>query len=1428
MRKKLFSLLLVLTMLGGLLPQNVIQAKAAGMHSVNVELTGTGTGSANSSVKTAEAGTVVGIDASWPDGNTLADVVYNWNGGKITPTQSEIGPGTGTSGMYLGSFVMPDGDVTVTVTINKAESEPAALEKIYEDNSVDNSNTVVIQRVVAPNGTKDVYTSDPIPSKYDNAYNDSVNALVEEIKGKTDETVAGYSEFGYVLDSVSVTDECFKDPYDNRTEQIFTHDTDPDIEEGKELHVISGTCGYPHVVLITVTLKQGEQAQMCSVTFAPGNGGTGTMDAVQVEKGTAYKAPETEFTKPEREFFGWMADDGTVLSVGEEIKVDNDTTLTALWKSINPPNKYSFYHYGKTVKINGYVQLLNLATYQTETINVDLNGYSEWNSDYENPLLNMPDGLSSSIKAQLEAAAEQVFNERGITSSEEETYVFSPETYEASAVSGITFVESPGFDDNGDYYEGYSEGSGHDDRSWTIGANLSYSYNPGPIYVCLGSSAGGTVKYNNNEPVENLAMNTSHEYPYSAITLKAEAKEGYHFAGWYEGIIGESYFVESYDKNSMITDSPIWAFFPMENTNIYALFVPDNLPKYKITIHMTTIDGDDLVPPVVVDGIPDGTEFAEAINEYSGHNFYDSFFKLDGYKGFEGVYGKKPMSAHTNNQSFLEDAYFGSEEIKSDIDVYCFYRKLITEVDLSVESPKCGTVVELTDSDDAEVYAKSQTNKPVVSLNSEIYKLGTEPDDLLLGKLPATFWMNSADGGVDGLFSGKIEGGKKYYGTAIVSCKYGYAFDAGLNVNVSENAEIVKKDTSLGSLLAVFGVKAEHIAKDEADIEVIKTADCENAGSHYEIIRCTHCDAELEKEEVTDKALDHDWSEWYVLEKPTAEKDGIEERVCKRNPEHKEQRPVTIRRDIKMIIHWSSVDGEDLADPIVIENIAEGTSIIDAIHNAGYEKFGKLFEKDGYNSAYILAVNPYKTYLSLNEIPLGEHLNIKTPITDDMEVYYCMNKVITDVSFKVDSPVCGDDVKIVKRSIEGLFDWEEQVGKPVIEIPADAHYRLDTYADEDADEDVVYWYADKKENKLFEGKFKGGESYLAHVVFTPNLGYDFSEKELNYSVENGELVDAYAGQNASFIWFDVNVMAIHEYGHAVVENDTKPTCTSNGYYDKVIRCKNCGDEGSRERVIVLSSGHDWGEWRTVKEATVSEEGIEERVCRNEAAHKETRPIAKLEAISYRDISGDGSVYIIGSGKEIEFVFKRSINDDETFLRFSGIEIDGKEISGEMYNAEPGSVRISLTAALLDSLKEGEHVIKAKFNDGEAAASFIVKAPAKEEDKAGDSSDDKSPVDDKADKTKKEEDKKSSDEKASEEEPSDEKEKDEQKSDNARKDEGKKEASKDKDSKNSGSNVPKTGDDSNIGFWLGIIVACIVVVFILLFFRKEDGKTATKE
>ena len=81
-----------------------------------------------------------------------------------------------------------------------------------------------------------------------------------------------------------------------------------------------------------------------------------------------------------------------------------------------------------------------------------------------------------------------------------------------------------------------------------------------------------------------------------------------------------------------------------------------------------------------------------------------------------------------------------------------------------------------------------------------------------------------------------------------------------------------------------------------------------------------------------------------------------------------------------------------------------------------------------------------------------------------------------------------------------------------------------------------------------------------------------------------------------------------------------PTCTEKGFKDHY-ECGDCGkyfwDENGKNEitdkseVVLEPTGHDWGEWTTVKKATETEDGEEQRVCNNDSDHVQTRTIPKL-------------------------------------------------------------------------------------------------------------------------------------------------------------------------------------------------------------------------
>lgn len=89
--------------------------------------------------------------------------------------------------------------------------------------------------------------------------------------------------------------------------------------------------------------------------------------------------------------------------------------------------------------------------------------------------------------------------------------------------------------------------------------------------------------------------------------------------------------------------------------------------------------------------------------------------------------------------------------------------------------------------------------------------------------------------------------------------------------------------------------------------------------------------------------------------------------------------------------------------------------------------------------------------------------------------------------------------------------------------------------------------------------------------------------------------------------------------------------------------------------------------------------------------------------------GADSTWAKGSGKELRFTFKRTVDDDTTYKRFIGIEVNGTVVDLGNYTATAGSVKIALKPSYLETLAVSEHVLTALFDDGSVDVKFTVTA-----------------------------------------------------------------------------------------------------------------------
>ena len=87
--------------------------------------------------------------------------------------------------------------------------------------------------------------------------------------------------------------------------------------------------------------------------------------------------------------------------------------------------------------------------------------------------------------------------------------------------------------------------------------------------------------------------------------------------------------------------------------------------------------------------------------------------------------------------------------------------------------------------------------------------------------------------------------------------------------------------------------------------------------------------------------------------------------------------------------------------------------------------------------------------------------------------------------------------------------------------------------------------------------------------------------------------------------------------------DVPATCTVDGSQSR--HCQKCNVQVATE--TIPASGHAWGEWAVTNAPTCTAQGVETRVCANDASHTETRAVAK---ISHNDANGDGRCDVCGT------------------------------------------------------------------------------------------------------------------------------------------------------------------------------------------------------
>ena len=206
-----------------------------------------------------------------------------------------------------------------------------------------------------------------------------------------------------------------------------------------------------------------------------------------------------------------------------------------------------------------------------------------------------------------------------------------------------------------------------------------------------------------------------------------------------------------------------------------------------------------------------------------------------------------------------------------------------------------------------------------------------------------------------------------------------------------------------------------------------------------------------------------------------------------------------------------------------------------------------------------------------------------------------------------------------------------------------------------------------------------------------------------------------------------------------------PTCTEDGAATYTASFTNPVFTDQTENVTLPAIGHDWDkpvyEWADDKSTVTAS-----RKCKNDPTHIETetvntkydvtKPQTETEAgsgvytadftnpafesqyayvvngedkIVYLNVTEGGLSYTKGSGEPLVSRFERSIDNPSTINHFQGINVDGKDVPTQNYDAKSGSVIISLKPSYLDTLAPGEHTLKVLFDDGVTTTKFNIVA-----------------------------------------------------------------------------------------------------------------------
>ena len=387
---------------------------------------------------------------------------------------------------------------------------------------------------------------------------------------------------------------------------------------------------------------------------------------------------------------------------------------------------------------------------------------------------------------------------------------------------------------------------------------------------------------------------------------------------------------------------------------------------------------------------------------------------------------------------------------------------------------------------------------------------------------------------------------------------------------------------------------------------------------------CQHNSAHTKTEDVAIDTNAHAYGEWQQTTAPTCSATGVETRVCAHNSEHKETRDVAIDTNAHNLVHH---------DAQVADCTNKGWDAYDECTLCNYTTYQETPATGHTAGKWIVDVEPgCETNGSKHQVcaNCGETINTASI----QHVGHTAGEAVVENRVESTCTVIGKYESVVYCSVcQKQLSWQQ------IDLDSLAAHSFGAWIDEVAATCLETGTKGHKDCTVCEKHFDAQGNVIVDLTISTDtaqhkitqhdakaptctsLGWDAYETcsdcayttyveipELGHDIINhdGKLPTCTESGHYPYITCSrcdlTNFVEAPATGHlnkdVVAENIVHETCTTDGTYEEVTYCRDCGAELSREKVTVNATGHSFGGWIIDTQATCTEAGSQHKECAN--------------------------------------------------------------------------------------------------------------------------------------------------------------------------------------------------------------------------------------